>query len=84
MQVIDGGMLWGLKATHGLPLDISLMRCAQDGMVPAWDTLFEAAKKDGADIAKLARELCFYVKEAYEPDYAKVVCERLPLLAARY
>jgi hypothetical protein len=83
MKTIDGAVIWAAKATHGLPLDMALIKCATEGFVPTWDGLLGAALKDGADLAKLVRELQFYVREAYEPDFAAVVCERLPAMAVR-
>lgn len=80
MTLIDGALVWKMKATHGLPLDMALVVLAKQGMVPTWDRLFDAAEKDGTNIPKLIRECQFYVKEAYfEPD-AKAINSRLDLL----
>jgi hypothetical protein len=80
VRLVDGASIWSLKATHGLPLDFALGRLAQAGLVPTWDRLIEAARRDAVNISKLIRELQFFVREAYSPDDAAVICARLPLL----
>jgi hypothetical protein len=66
VKYLPGELLWQLKATYGLPLDIALVRLAQAGVMPVWDGLFRSAAADGADLQKLARELAFFCREAYD------------------
>ena len=80
MNLIDGKIVWDTKGTHGLPLDMALQILAAKKLVPTWDRLFLAAKKDGANLAKLARELSFFVKEAYGAEFAAQFERRVPLL----
>ena len=77
MQTIDGARIWQIKATHGLPLDMAIQRCASRGFVPTWLELLDAAERDGANIPVLIRELQYCVTEAYEPDFARAVNEKL-------
>ena len=81
MNLIDGAVIWKIKATHGLPLDFALTRLAQLDAVPTWDRLIESASRDGADIPKLVRELQFFVKEAYAPEVAHEINNRLEAIS---
>ena len=66
MKIIPGATLWQLKATHGLPLDMIMLKCAKEGFVPEWLGLLNAALKDGANMKTLCNELRFDIKEAYD------------------
>ena len=77
MELIDGAYLWHLKATHGLPLDMAIMKCAQHDRIPTWLDLLRAARRDGANIDVLIRELQFCVREAYPQPVADEVNHKL-------
>lgn len=77
MKLVDGAEIWRVKATHGLPLDFALEALAKRDAVPTWPDLFAAARRDGANIPKLVRELRFFVREAYAPDVASKIVEGL-------
>ena len=81
MRPFPGAALWKLQATHGLPLDMALVRLAQEGLVPTWLELFEAARKDGANLRRLHRAVQFFVTEAYGPPIAAAINSRLSLLS---
>lgn len=82
MKTISGATLWQLKATHGLPMDMILMRCAQDGFIPEWRGLIDAAQKDGANMKTLCNELRFDIKEAYGADLQREVLGDLVMACA--
>ena len=79
--LIDGALLWRLKATHGLPLDFALERLAQAKRVPTWDAFFRAARRDGAKVPRLVRELRFFVREAYAAEIAHILTARLEVIS---
>lgn len=83
MTVIDGADVWALSATIGLPLEMSLSLLCDKDCVPSWDRLLEAAQKDGTNMSRLLRRLHEMVGDAYPPDAAAVIRERLGLLAER-
>jgi hypothetical protein len=82
MRIIDGELVWSMKATHGVPLDFVLQQLAAADTVPAWDGLFSAALRDGANLDKLVRELNFFVREAYRADIAEQINARMPMVPA--
>lgn len=65
MMQLSGAFLWHLKATHGLPLDMAFVAMARAGATPELGSLYTAAEKDGANLARLKREIEFYIVEAY-------------------
>jgi len=70
-----------MHATHGFPLELSLPILAGKGYVPAWDRLLEAARRDGANIARLVSRICSLAGETYGPQGARHIRTWLPLLA---
>lgn len=63
MIPIDGAAVWRAKAERGF--------------VPTWCELLEAAARDGTDTDRLIRNLCFFVRESYAPEFAVEVTKRL-------
>ena len=82
MKTISGATLWQLKATHGLPLDMILLKCAQAGLTPEWLGLLDAARKDGANMKALCNELRFDIKEAYDAQAQREVLGDLVMACA--
>lgn len=68
-MLISGYEFWALKATHGIPLDLIIDELFSKGIYPKWDEVFLAAKKDGANIDKLVRELKQYFEYCSNKDY---------------
>jgi hypothetical protein len=81
MHLVDGAEIWRVKASRGLPLDFAFERLAQSDAVPTWDDLIAAARRDGANIPRLVRELQFFVREAYRPEVAGEINARLEKFA---
>ena len=44
--IFDGGKLFDLKATHGLPLDFAVDRIFERGYVVGWPDFIEAARRN--------------------------------------
>lgn len=84
MLLFPGEEAWRIKAEMGVPMDMILMKLAQDNQVPTWDKLLDAAERDGANIAKLCREMEFFIREAYTPEDATEIITRLRILATHY
>lgn len=80
MKVIPGNQVWQWHATHGFPLELSLPLLADRGLVPSWDTLLEAARKDGANVRTLVRRLQAAALDAYGRAAGQIISDRLPLL----
>lgn len=74
---MDGRKVWEMHATHGLPLEVSLMELGRKGIMVTWLDLLEAASRDGADWCTLIPRLQFAVKEAYPEADADVINTRL-------
>lgn len=83
-QLVDGAAVWRLSATHGLPLELALSLLADDGRIPTWDRLLDAAAADGAHIPRLGRRLQDVISDAYAPEDAAEIRRRLTLLLTRY
>jgi alanyl-tRNA synthetase len=65
MMLIDGAVIWKLKATHGMPLDMTLDLFWSRRMLPTWAPLLKAAQKDGANIERLVKEIRQIVSNTY-------------------
>ena len=73
MKLVDGGELWKLHATHGIPIEIGLIVAQQRGFIPTWDRIVTEAEKDGTNIPRFKRRLLSACRDVYPPD----VCSRL-------
>lgn len=81
MKVIPGELVWCLHATHGFPLELSLpILAAKYDAIPAWRELLDAARADGTNLDRLVRRIQEVAGEAYPPEAASHVREKLPLL----
>lgn len=65
IQLMDGATVWKWKATHGLPIDITLEEMWNRKFMPIWDKLLKAAHKDGANIERLIAELNTFATHIY-------------------
>ena len=81
MIVVDGAEVWRLKAESGFPLEMALEELAKRGMVPSWSRLFAAAKRDGANLPRLARGIVANMRDVYPADLQANLEERLVPLA---
>jgi hypothetical protein len=75
--VIDGAKVWEMHATHGLPLEVTLMELGRRDIMVSWHELLEAASRDGAGWDTLIPRLQFAVREAYPQALSEVINERL-------
>jgi alanyl-tRNA synthetase len=73
MMLIDGADVWGLHATYGFPLELSLPILADRGYIPTWDKLFAAAEADGANPERLLRRVYEIVGDAYDSETATAI-----------
>jgi hypothetical protein len=80
--LLDGAEVWRLKAESGLPLDMSLAAMWQRGAMPTWPRLLDAARRDGANLTTLVRALLEDARTIYPEAVYRVLCEKLPPLAA--
>lgn len=81
MKIVPGAKVWALHATHGFPLELSLpLMAAKYDALPSWLPLLEAAQADGANMERLVRRIAEIAGEAYDPETAKVIRDRLPHL----
>ncbi len=80
-RVSDGRRrgVWKLHATHGLPVEMSIMFMGMKGWTATWDQRFVAAKRDGANLPVLARWVSEAVGNAYPPAFVEGFRARLPL-----
>ena len=80
-KVLVSDLPWRMHATHGISLDLSLPVLADEGFIPAWDLLFEAAAKDGANLSRLSSRICEIVVDVYPPRVAKAIRACLPYVS---
>jgi hypothetical protein len=78
ISLIDGGVVWKLHATHGLPIDF-IMDYMWDvyKIIPTFLEILKSAKKDGTNIQRLFKELDGYAKIIYGDEvYKKYVANQ--------
>lgn len=81
-SLIPGELLWRLKAERGVPLDLAFDYLAGKWLLPTWDAFFTAARRDGANLEKLSRDVIFFVRESYPSDVYAHCARLLPLMPA--
>lgn len=70
---MSGYDFWALKSTYGLPLEFIMEELFSENIYPKWDEVLLAAKKDGANIEKLVRNLVQYFETMKNSEYM-VLC----------
>ena len=83
MKLVDGAAVWRVKAQDGLPLEFALAFLFDHGEIPVWSDLLWAARMDGANITRLAREIVQQTKGVYPEELHSVLRTRLVPLAER-
>lgn len=78
-MLIDGSFVWKLHATYGVPVEISFDLLAEKGLIPIWDQLFAAAKKDGANLERLKERVLIAVRDSYDRETASEIEKRMRL-----
>ena len=77
-RVING--VFRMFDTMGLPLDIILDQLNARNIVPSWKDFFKDAFKAGWTLKTTMNRVNIAVRDAYLPDHADAVIERLNLL----
>jgi alanyl-tRNA synthetase len=71
MKQISGELLFKLKATHGLPLDMALDRIIEHKVSVEWPSFIEAARADGWPDWKTYYALKYGLQDAFMPQSVK-------------
>ena len=69
--MIAGSILFQLKATHGLPLDMALDRVIDAGLSVEWPSFIEEARKNGWPDFQTFDALRYGLQDAFIPQSAK-------------
>ena len=69
--MIPGSLLFTLKATHGLPLDMALDRVIEAGESVEWPSFIEEARKNGWHDFQTYSELKYGLQDAFIPQSVK-------------